>query len=217
MNETKRSLLDSARRLFATRGFAATSVRDIVADAGANLGAITYHFECKETLFHAVIEEISRPMREQLESPLPAGGSALALLEQHVRGGFAFLKANPDMPRIVLHILASDGKLPPHGKKMIALSIEKVTRIIERGQLEGSMRDGNPRHLAMAIVWQPMIFGIYRNALKQSIKFDPFSAGNFENLVDDVVSLIQTGLVGPKTGRKNSISNNPANSAAHAS
>jgi AcrR family transcriptional regulator len=195
MNETKRSLLDSARRLFATRGFAATSVRDIVADAGANLGAITYHFECKETLFHAVIEEISRPMREQLESPLPAEGSALGLLEQHVRGGFAFLKANPDLPRIVLHILASDGEIPAHGKKMIALNIQRVVEIIKRGQREGSIKDGNPRNLAIAIVWQPMLFGIYRNALKQTIKFDPFSSRNFEEVVDDVVSLIQTGLV----------------------
>jgi TetR/AcrR family transcriptional regulator, regulator of cefoperazone and chloramphenicol sensitivity len=51
---TRERLLDTAERLFADRGFAATSVRDITDAAGANLGAVNYYFRSKENLYAEV-------------------------------------------------------------------------------------------------------------------------------------------------------------------
>jgi AcrR family transcriptional regulator len=48
---TRERLLDTAERLFAERGFAATSVRDITDGAGANLGAVNYYFRSKDNLY----------------------------------------------------------------------------------------------------------------------------------------------------------------------
>jgi len=48
---TRERLLDTAERLFAERGFAATSVRDITDAAGANLGAVNYYFRSKDNLY----------------------------------------------------------------------------------------------------------------------------------------------------------------------
>jgi AcrR family transcriptional regulator len=55
MAPTKLRILDSAERLFAERGYASTSVRDVVADADANQAAIHYHFHSKEALLDAVV------------------------------------------------------------------------------------------------------------------------------------------------------------------
>lgn len=44
----------TAAELFATRGFAATSVRDIAAAAGVTPGAIYNHFESKEAILNAI-------------------------------------------------------------------------------------------------------------------------------------------------------------------
>jgi AcrR family transcriptional regulator len=52
--ETKGRILDAAERLFARRGFAATSLRTIVAEAGVNLAAVHYHFGSKDGLVRAV-------------------------------------------------------------------------------------------------------------------------------------------------------------------
>ena len=51
---TRERLLDAAERLFAERGFAGTSVREITDAAGANLGAVNYHFRSKENLYAEV-------------------------------------------------------------------------------------------------------------------------------------------------------------------
>lgn len=52
--DTKTRLLDAAERLFAERGFAATSLRAITAAAGVNLAAVNYHFRSKQALLEAV-------------------------------------------------------------------------------------------------------------------------------------------------------------------
>ncbi|MGD0359349.1 MAG: TetR/AcrR family transcriptional regulator [Bryobacteraceae bacterium] len=72
MNHTKERILDTAERLFATQGYAATSLRGIIAEAGVNLAAVHYHFHSKEALLEAVI----------LRRSVPANQERLALLDR---------------------------------------------------------------------------------------------------------------------------------------
>ncbi len=72
---TRESILDSAERLFAERGVAAVSVRDITGAAGANLGAINYHFGTKRQLVLAVFARRIDPV----------SGSELAALDRVAR------------------------------------------------------------------------------------------------------------------------------------
>jgi AcrR family transcriptional regulator len=55
MIDTKRKILDTAERLFADQGYAGTSLRHIIAEAGVNLAAIHYHFGSKEELLGKLI------------------------------------------------------------------------------------------------------------------------------------------------------------------
>ncbi|MGA2135014.1 MAG: TetR/AcrR family transcriptional regulator [Bryobacteraceae bacterium] len=72
MNHTKERILDTAERLFAEHGYAATSLRSIIAEAGVNLAAVHYHFHSKEALLEAVI----------LRRSVPANHERLVLLDQ---------------------------------------------------------------------------------------------------------------------------------------
>ena len=63
--ETKERILDVAERLFADRGFPATSLRDITAEAGVNLASVNYHFGSKEALLASVLERRFRPINER--------------------------------------------------------------------------------------------------------------------------------------------------------
>lgn len=67
--ETRARVLEAAERLFAERGLDAVSIRDIIAAAEANLGAINYHFGTKDRLIEAVFERRLIPSaQEQLRS-----------------------------------------------------------------------------------------------------------------------------------------------------
>lgn len=70
--ETRRRLLEAAERLFAERGFEATSVRAVTGRAGANLAAVNYHFGSKTGLIRELF-------RSRLE---PLNARRLRLLEE---------------------------------------------------------------------------------------------------------------------------------------
>ena len=63
MNETRQALLSATRRCIGRRGLAATTSREITAEADANLAAITYHFGSKDDL---VTEALLEGIREWL-------------------------------------------------------------------------------------------------------------------------------------------------------
>jgi AcrR family transcriptional regulator len=84
MSETTDRILDTAERLFAERGYGATSLRSIIAAAGVNLAAVHYYFRSKEALLDAVLTRRLEPVnRERLalleECERAAGGGVPAL------------------------------------------------------------------------------------------------------------------------------------------
>ncbi|HTZ86864.1 MAG TPA: TetR/AcrR family transcriptional regulator [Solirubrobacteraceae bacterium] len=74
--ETRSALLDAAKRLVFERGYARTSVRDLVTEAGVNLGAVNYHFGSREKLLNEAMLEFFLEWGEsvgQIEVPQDAG------------------------------------------------------------------------------------------------------------------------------------------------
>ena len=60
--EVMAAILDGATRLFAARGPAAVSVRDIAAEAGVNHGLVHRHFGSKQAVLQAVFERAAHEM-----------------------------------------------------------------------------------------------------------------------------------------------------------
>jgi len=73
---TRDALLDSARRLFAARGFHGASLDDIAAEAGFTRGAIYSSFGGKEGLFLAVVARHGEDLIDRWRAVLPSGGAA---------------------------------------------------------------------------------------------------------------------------------------------
>lgn len=55
-NEKQLQIIETSERLFAQKGFDATSVRDIAEEAGINVAMISYYFGSKEKLMEAIFE-----------------------------------------------------------------------------------------------------------------------------------------------------------------
>src|SRR5215470_4581913 len=73
--DTKTKILDAAEKLFGQKGFEATSLRDITAEAQVNLAAVNYHFQSKESLIDAVIGRRIQPVNQLRLEMLDAAGS----------------------------------------------------------------------------------------------------------------------------------------------
>src|SRR5262245_66289474 len=55
---TKARILSAAEAVFAARGFAGASTRDIAAGAGVNISSLHYHWASKEALYVAVFHDV---------------------------------------------------------------------------------------------------------------------------------------------------------------
>jgi AcrR family transcriptional regulator len=60
--DTRERILVTAERLFVEHGYAATSLREITANAKVNLAAVNYHFGSKEALVREVFERRLGPL-----------------------------------------------------------------------------------------------------------------------------------------------------------
>lgn len=73
-DETRRRLLEAAERLFAERGFRATSVRAVTTRAGANLAAVNYHFGSKDAMIRELFRRRLEPLNARRLRLLEAAG-----------------------------------------------------------------------------------------------------------------------------------------------
>ena len=69
-DDSRALLLVAAKPLFAKYGLDGTTVRDIAKAAGTNICMISYHFEGKEGLYRACLEEFGRSRLEHAKSLL---------------------------------------------------------------------------------------------------------------------------------------------------
>ena len=57
LNKTKRKIFETSMKLFAEKGYDATSIEEITATVGVAKGTLYYHFSSKEEIFNFLIEE----------------------------------------------------------------------------------------------------------------------------------------------------------------
>ena len=57
MNKTKRKIFETSMKLFAEKGYEATSIEEITATVGVAKGTLYYHFSSKEEIFNFLVEE----------------------------------------------------------------------------------------------------------------------------------------------------------------
>jgi AcrR family transcriptional regulator len=98
---TRERILAVATELFATKGYDATAIPEVLAATGLSRGALYHHFASKEELFTAVLEQVEGEVADRV---VAAARSAASPSDAVVRGCTAFLRMarEPAVTRIVL-------------------------------------------------------------------------------------------------------------------
>jgi AcrR family transcriptional regulator len=109
---TQQRILDAATEVFATRGFTAATMADVVAGSGASIGSIYHHFGGKSELFLAIFEQMADAVDRRIDAALRRAGDPGServdgrhVFEVHVR---AYLEAMWDNRRLARVLTSGD-------------------------------------------------------------------------------------------------------------
>jgi AcrR family transcriptional regulator len=108
--DRRRQIAQAALRCFIRKGFEATSMADIIAEAGMSAGAIYLHFENKQDLTTQVIREVLQERAGEFAElgkrrPLP---DPATVLRQNLEG----FRRNPAKAAIQLHLWSTCAREP---------------------------------------------------------------------------------------------------------
>lgn len=67
MNKTKRKIFETSMKLFAQKGYDATSIEEITATVGVAKGTLYYHFSSKEEIFNFLVEEGMKLLKNSID------------------------------------------------------------------------------------------------------------------------------------------------------
>src|SRR5687767_894013 len=151
----RESLLAAARRLFLARGFAAVSIREIAAEAGATAAMIHYYFGDKLGLYRAMLEAAAGPFRHALERMRTEGADARIGVADLIHLYMRTLAANPWMPQLIVQeVLAEGGRFRDQFVEQIAGRLAPLfVDVLSREQAAGRLRqDVDPRLAAVSAI-----------------------------------------------------------------
>lgn len=137
--QTRRSMVVEARRLFGERGYAATSVDEIVRAAGVTKGALYHHFTGKDDLFRAVVEDVKGEVTAVVGESFLATDDEPDALDTVTRGCLAFIDAHRDPAIQRITILDARSVLDPIQRRALDARYEVA---VIRGALRRAVRYG---------------------------------------------------------------------------
>ncbi len=121
-------LLDVAASLFAQRGYAATSMRDIALGVKMLPGSVYYHFASKEELLVAVYEAGVGELEGAVQAALKPGAEPWERLEAACLAHLQTVLKSSDYAQVLIRVLPED--VPPVAERLRTLraSYEQVFR-----------------------------------------------------------------------------------------
>jgi len=193
---TKLSILDAAERLFAERGFAGTTMRDLSEASGASQPLIHHHYGSKQDLYHAVKQRAVERFQEAWFDQRHRAGSELPFLAQGIRLFFQFLRKNRTLLRLAAWSrLEGDIDLWPGEKEALQSLSDEIRDAQGKGILRGDME---PLFVIIMIAAVTSFWWENRLLLKPLLRgFDKIS-GIDETFLEQISEVFLSGMAAPK-------------------
>ena len=151
--KAKALLIKIATSLFAEKGYASTSVREIVERAGVTKPVLYYYFKNKEGLFHAILEEayleLEALLAQQLESQESFHDRIVAFSRQLYNLGMA----HQDLNRMAQNLMFG----PPKGVPAYDFDryreriLHAIRAIYEEGLARNEVKASDPEEVAFLV------------------------------------------------------------------
>jgi AcrR family transcriptional regulator len=142
----REEILAAAVRVFARRGFAASRIEDVAAEAGVGKGSVYLYFDSRDALLDAALAALGDASRELLRQARTGAGTPLDRLAELVRGVFAVATADPDLARVLPDLWSlgrrDDASLPLDMAGLYAEYREAIAALLAEAAARGEVRAG---------------------------------------------------------------------------
>jgi AcrR family transcriptional regulator len=191
--------LDAAERLFADKGYDATSLSEVGALAGVSRATPGYFFGSKPDLYQAVLDRCFSEVRDAVRAgrarALASAQSPDAILAGAVSDYFDFLAARPNFIRLIEREALNGGTLPD-GVSHLSAGQEALAAISAELGLDDAP-SGEAAQLLLSIIslcWFPLI---HARTVAPAVGVGVEDAEDLERRKRHVISLVLHGLRGP--------------------
>ena len=148
MEETRATLLATARRMFTEHGYANTSMDELTAQAGLTRGALYHHFGDKQGLLTAVVAQIDTETDQRLQAISDSAEDAWDGFCRRCRA-YLDMALEPEIQRIVLRdARAALGAASPDEQRHC---VESMQQLIDNLMRQGIVERADPQALASLI------------------------------------------------------------------
>lgn len=147
-------LLTAAMRLFATNGYAATSVRDILRAAGVTAPVLYYHFGNKEGLFLALVRDGVAKFDAARREAVEAGDSAVEAIRRFCLANVAVRREYAELAFVVEAIVTGPPEAAPKFdfRGEFSKMFRQLQELVQKGIDSGEVRPCNPTHAALILL-----------------------------------------------------------------
>ncbi|MBQ9297496.1 MAG: TetR/AcrR family transcriptional regulator [Clostridia bacterium] len=151
MNKTKRKIFETSMKLFAEKGYDATSIEEITATVGVAKGTLYYHFSSKEEIFNFLVEEGMKLLKNSIEIKTSKFENSIDKLKAVILIEVKVLAKYENLITIILNQFWGTEARNLACQKYVLDYIETIENIINIGIKKGEISNVNPHVLASTI------------------------------------------------------------------
>jgi len=192
-------LLAAALDLFVERGYAATRLEDVAAQAGVSKGTLYLYFANKEELFKAVVRENVLPALGEAEETASHFEGSSADLFQEIMMGWWERVGNTKLSGITKLMMAESGNFPEVAKfyheEVISRGNAMIIGMLERGIARGEFRKVDTVQVTNVVV-APMLMLMMWSHSFSACHIEPISPQEY---LQSYFDLLLHGLLNDKT------------------
>lgn len=149
----KDTIIDEATRLFAERGYAASSMADLAESVGLRKASLFHHFPSKDDLYSAVLERIMGALSEPIAASLSDSGTFPERLDRLNDGFVAAFGQRPFAARIVAREMMDWGPFArSRFDELVAPAFRVAEAFFEAGQEAGAFVRRDIRQLLLSLL-----------------------------------------------------------------
>jgi len=156
-------IVQAALEVFAEKGFAAAKLDEIAARAGISKGALYLYFETKEDIFRAVVREAVVPNLTMVEAALSQSTIAFPDLVQMLFTRIAVMVETSRLGAVAKLVIGESRNFPELARvwhdEVVSRALGALTKALEKAQVRGEIRLGDPRLQAFSIMG-PILMGV---------------------------------------------------------